>query len=806
MHGRVGAGNREAGSVRRAKGHGRRHGRGGDAPSDVLLIPIEELAPATRDRLTGTAGDVAITRPRSRRSSSLVDANAAGLVEPFRAPSTVVEAILRFSRATNADPRVVLLPSGDDRARVIDGSLRYGDLLGGFTLIDRVSLLEDVEIHRARSADGAFAVLKCARAGHADTLRASLAREAAVLRRLDGRAAPQLLAAELDAPLPYLAMAWCRGITPRRAANELRDAGVDARAALLDLCARIAEAYADLHDRGVLHGDVHDRNALVGIDGSVTLLDFGIAAVADDPSIGFSHRTGVPEYHDPQFADALRRGVRPPMLDALTEQFSLGALLYQVATGQPHLDLSIRRDEALRQIVEEPPLSFSARGVAPWPELEAVLTRALAKGPEDRYPSVRALARALRQLSDTARPATSASSPIASTRAADRRRFVDALVERLEPGGVLFTDGPPVPPLCSVNNGAAGIAYAFYRMAAARDDAILLACAEAWIARARTWRTAPEAWYTNDGVLGAHNLGTTALYHTATGLHCVETLIALAGGDRGRAERCAGEFIAASRGRSTTIDVTLGRAGLVMGATLMLEASPVAWPALVARARTMAASIEKRLTGFGATADEPRLTSVGMAHGWSGLLWMLMRWHGAFGGALPKWIETRLHELAALAMPRGRGLAWNASTDPRLVGPEPDPSPTWCNGASGQMHTWLEAHAAFGGDAYLDLARATAWNVWEDPRNAIVEACCGLVGRAYALLAFYRRTGDASWLDRAQQLADRALAVSTPHAMDAHRLYKGALGLALLLEELESAPDAARMPLFESEGWRRDWR
>jgi len=51
-------------------------------------------------------------------------------------------------------------------------------------------------------------------------------------------------------------------------------------------------------------------------------------------------------------------------------------------------------------------------------------------------------------------------------------------------------------------------------------------------------------------------------------------------------------------------------------------------------------------------------------------------------------------------------------------------------------------------------------------------------------------------------LADRALDASTAESAHAHRLYKGALGVALLLEELESAPDDARMPVFESEGWR----
>lgn len=780
-------------------------------PSDVLLIPVEELAPATRARLEAGTGHVAVTRRRSRRRSSVLDADAARLVALFREPTTLVDAILRFSRATGADPRVVLesafplleglvtggvlVPSGDERARPIHGTVRPGDTFGDFTVLRRVHLLEDVEIHCARSSAGAFAALKVARPGHVEPLRAALAREAAILARLDGRGAPSLLAVALDAPLPYIAVRWCAGVSPTRAAAEHRAGCASTRRALLDLCVRIAEAYADLHDRGVLHGDVHDRNVLVGPDGGITLLDFGIAAVPADPSVGWAQRGGVPDYHDPQLAQAMRLDARPPALDASAEQFSVAALLYLVVTGETHLDLSLRRQEALRQIVEDPSSSFEARGAPPWPELEAVLGRSLSKEPADRYPSVRDLAHALRGVS------APVSAAAVSTRGTDRRRFITALVERLEPGGALYADGLPLGPLSSVNYGAAGIAYAFHRMAAAREDALLLAYADAWIARARAWGSAPGAWYADGAGIEKKNVGPVALYHTATGVHCVETLIALAAGDGARATRCAGEFVAASGTRSANIDLTLGKAGLVLGATLMLEASPTAWPELRRRAGLMAGSIEKRVSGFGTLTHERRLTSVGMAHGWSGVLWTLLRWHRSSGTAMPEWVEDRLRELADLATPRGRGLAWTWSTDGFEAKGAPPAVPSWCNGSAGHVHTWLEAHAAFGEERYLDLATAAAWDVWDESRDALPDACCGLVGRAYALLALHRRTGDTAWRRRAEGLADRALSAVTPHAPDAHRLYKGALGVALLLEELESAPEDARMPLFESEGW-----
>lgn len=785
-------------------------------PSDVLLIPVGELGQSTRDRLNGESGDVAISRPLSRRPSSIVDANAAGLLTLFRTPSTVVDAILQYSRANSLDARVVLqsafplverlvregvlLPSDDERAKAIEESVMRGDTIGDFTVVDRVQMLEDVEIHRARAVSGQFVALKIARAAYVDRLRRALGREAAILQRLNARAAPRLVAEDLASARPWIALEWCAGVSPTRVGHEIRTSGIDVQTELLGLCGRIAQAYANLHEAGVLHGDVHDRNVLVDKHGQVTLLDFGISVVVDDAAPASAPRGGIPEFYDPQFAEAQWAGTPAPVLDAAAEQYSVAALLYLIVVGHSYCTLSMRREEALRQIVEMAPLSFAEHGAAEWPALERVLQRALSKAPADRYGSMQALADAIGAVAVPVKETATLS------RQHDRQRFTHALCERLEPGGPLFSHGLPAVPLCSVNNGAAGIAYAFYRMAAARGDARLLACADAWTARARAWMSEPEAWYTRDGLVTKRQVGPNALYHSATGLYCVEALIALASGDHVRAEGCSNEFVVATRERTPHLDITLGKAGLVVGTLLMLEASPDAWPTLRKRGKELVGFLERRLRSWGPVSDERALRYLGVAHGWSGYLWTLLRWYRFTGTTTPTFVEQRLQELAALATPRGRGLAWTWSTDPRDINSEPHPAPTWCNGTAGHVHTWLEAHAAYGDDRYLDLAHAAAWNIWDDSRDAMVDACCGLVGRSYALLAMHRRSGDVRWRQRAEQLANRALDAASTDGLHAHRLYKGDLGVALLLDELEGAPDDARMPLFEAEGWRWDWR
>ncbi|MFP5286492.1 MAG: hypothetical protein ACLGI9_12195, partial [Thermoanaerobaculia bacterium] len=77
-------------------------------PPDVVLAPVADLAEDVRRRLDPNPGDWAVTRPRTRSSSCLIDADAAALLEEFRSPRTITEAVIRFSRAREADPESVL--------------------------------------------------------------------------------------------------------------------------------------------------------------------------------------------------------------------------------------------------------------------------------------------------------------------------------------------------------------------------------------------------------------------------------------------------------------------------------------------------------------------------------------------------------------------------------------------------------------------------------------------------------------------------------------------------------------------------
>ena len=77
-------------------------------PADIQIVPLGELPPQVRSQIQGDDGDFALTRPRSRTPSKVVDAGGRDLIEQFREPTTIVDAIMRHSKALKVKPTELL--------------------------------------------------------------------------------------------------------------------------------------------------------------------------------------------------------------------------------------------------------------------------------------------------------------------------------------------------------------------------------------------------------------------------------------------------------------------------------------------------------------------------------------------------------------------------------------------------------------------------------------------------------------------------------------------------------------------------
>jgi serine/threonine-protein kinase len=212
--------------------------------------------------------------------------------------------------------------------------------------------------------------------------------------------------------------------------------------------------------------------------------------------------------------------------------------------------------------------------------------------------------------------------------------------------------------------------------------------------------------------------------------------------------------------------------------------------------------IATQVADFPDVRDTAPFLNLGVAHGWAGVLYASLRWSALARRRPTLRVRRRLAQLAACAEPFGRGLRW-PWREPGSHTAERGYMAGWCNGSAGFVHLWLQAHATLGDTEWERLATAAAWSTWDAGEEDNIDLCCGHAGRAYALLALFRHTGDRQWLDRATRLAQIAATTARSSGSELTCLYKSGLGTALLAAELDR-PEAARMPLFEHEGWPAD--
>jgi eukaryotic-like serine/threonine-protein kinase len=183
----------------------------------------------------------------------------------------------------------------------------------------------------------------------------------------------------------------------------------------IDEAARIAREIADglhyAHQHGVIHRDIKPANILMS-DGHAMISDFGIAAALDHAVMGRITETGIslgsPLYMSPEQAAGERD------LDPRSDIYSLGCMLYEMLVGTaPGAGGSLLSVVARKMAGEFPPVR-QLRPDAP-AALEAVVSRALATLPDDRFESARAFAEAL---------AAALSAPGTASTAARRRRLL----------------------------------------------------------------------------------------------------------------------------------------------------------------------------------------------------------------------------------------------------------------------------------------------------------------------------------------------------------------------------------------------
>ncbi len=145
-----------------------------------------------------------------------------------------------------------------------------------------------------------------------------------------------------------------------------------------EIAQKIAAAIAAAHAQGVIHRDIKPGNVMVTRDGTVKVMDFGIARVlGPETAPQTSAVLGTASYLSPEQAQG-------GPVDARTDIYSLGAVLYELLTGQPPFTGDTPVAVAYKQVNETPAVPSSINPDVP-ARLDAVVMKALSKNPSNRY-------------------------------------------------------------------------------------------------------------------------------------------------------------------------------------------------------------------------------------------------------------------------------------------------------------------------------------------------------------------------------------------------------------------------------------
>jgi serine/threonine-protein kinase len=287
----------------------------------------------------------------------------------------------------------------DDVAPPVGDPAHAGELIGEYRIVRQLGrgatgvVYEAEDLERSRRV--ALKVLAVSRGGDPDRRRRFLREARAAVAVVHPNVAAAYYAG-YDRGLDYLAMELIAGETLREAMRR--------RAAPFEVAeaTRIGEAIAagvgTAHRLGIVHRDLKPENVMITDDGTVKVLDFGLAKLvpppgeSDDPPASFAstfegHILGTPAYMSPEQSQG--RAV-----DARSDVFALGVVLYELVTarrpfsGKSAIELFVA-------IEREEPVAPAERNPRVPPALAAIVMRCLCKSPQDRFASCGDVAGAL---------------------------------------------------------------------------------------------------------------------------------------------------------------------------------------------------------------------------------------------------------------------------------------------------------------------------------------------------------------------------------------------------------------------------
>lgn len=273
-----------------------------------------------------------------------------------------------------------------------------GQRLGHYRVVVKIGAGGMGEVYRAHDErldrDVALKVLPAGVLAD-ESARKRIRKEALVLARLNHPNVETVHEFDTDHGVDFVVMEFIAGQT---VADKLKSGPLPVPE-ILRLAMQMAEGLTAAHDKGVVHRDLKPGNLIVTPEGRLKILDFGLAQLfrpgqAADATLSMSEAPGISgtlPYMSPE-------QLRGEAVDAQSDIYSAGAVLYQMATGQRAFpeNQTARTIDAILHQAPSPPTSVNPGVPRP---LESIILKALEKEPQHRYRSARELHAAIEALS-----------------------------------------------------------------------------------------------------------------------------------------------------------------------------------------------------------------------------------------------------------------------------------------------------------------------------------------------------------------------------------------------------------------------
>lgn len=207
-------------------------------------------------------------------------------------------------------------------------------------------------------------------------------REAEIGQRLHHPGVLKIIPAE-NKSRPYMVMEFLEGKTLDRIIEDIRPMPLSEA---IEITIRLCDILQYMHEHEVVHRDLKPGNIMVCNDGSLRIIDFGVAKALATRRItfgGFSPKMGTPHYMAPEQIKG-KRG------DARTDLYSLGLILYEMATGSLPFEGESTYELMNARLLRDP---RPPREVNPalTPEIEEIILHAIEREPADRFASAAAM-------------------------------------------------------------------------------------------------------------------------------------------------------------------------------------------------------------------------------------------------------------------------------------------------------------------------------------------------------------------------------------------------------------------------------